>query len=105
MGDEGVEEPTIRQTGVIPVVTYMPAWAWRCGECGWLGIGLTSEREALGEASDHYWDEHGVALCKPIIDDEGDRLRLISHPGHRWNPVSGTDAVEECERCHDTIGK
>lgn len=34
-----------------------PAWTWRCGLCGWLGTGLTSEASATREAN-HHLDAH-----------------------------------------------
>lgn len=95
------KDPTIRQAGTIPVITMIPAWTWRCEECGWLGVGLSSEFAALKEASNHYWDEHNLALCKNLDDP----AQFAAHVGHRFHLVKGTDSTEQCERCGVFFGK
>ena len=94
------EHVVIRQQGTVPIVSHVPAFAWRCQVCGWLGTGHTSENAALKEASDHLWDEHNVPLCKSI-----DGEKQYGHPGHRWQHVKGTDSTDQCERCHEWCGK
>ncbi len=94
------EYVTIRQSGTLTVVQQVPAYAWRCNECGWLGTGHLNEVAALKEASDHMWDEHRIALCADINGE-----KQYGHPGHRWQRVPGTDAVDKCIRCTTTIGK
>lgn len=91
---------TIRQQGTVPLVQHVPAFAWRCNTCGWLGLGHMSEAGALKEASDHMWDDHEIALCASINDK-----KQYGHPGHRWHHVKGSDSTDQCERCHEYIGK
>ncbi len=105
--------PTVIQSGTFQTIVTHDAWVWRCEArrprpgrpledeaCGWLGVSLPSERAALGEASTHYWTQHEIALCASI-----DGQIQFGHPGHRWKEVRGTDAIEQCERCGETIGK
>lgn len=89
------DEFVVKQSGTIAVVSHVPAWAWRCGRCGWLGTGWTSETGATKEAADHVWNDHGIAAC---------------HPGwyggpHIWRHVQGTDSIDRCDRCEWEIGK
>lgn len=86
----------IVQTGKVPVLSYVDAWAWRCGECGWLGTGHTSERTATKEAAQHLWDEHQIALCGPD---------MYGHDGHVWEPLATWSDVDKCARCGWEIGK
>lgn len=39
--------------GTRPVTTYVEAYGWRCGTCGWLGSGLSSPEAALREGERH----------------------------------------------------
>lgn len=94
------EHITIRQQGTTPIVQHVPAFAWRCWACGWLGLGHTSENAALKEASTHMWNDHQIALCAPIGDE-----KQYGHPGHRWVHVKGTDSTDRCQRCQDWCGK
>lgn len=92
--------PRIEQRGTIPVVHQDPAYAWFCTLCPARNVAFRSEREALGDAADHYWEEHEIALCQKIGD-----LIQFGHPGHRWQHIKFTDSCDECERCHTVIGK
>jgi predicted RNA-binding Zn-ribbon protein involved in translation (DUF1610 family) len=87
---------TVKQSGSVAVTSHVPAWVWRCEECGWLGTGWTSESGATKEGSDHLWNEHDIAVCGP---------EMYSHDGHRWEHVKGTDSVSRCSRCGWEIGK
>lgn len=86
---------TVKQSGTVPVTTHVPAYAWQCDECGWLGTGWTSESGALTEAQDHLWNDHGMVPCDP------EKLGN----GHRWKRVQGTDSIDQCERCGRYCGK
>lgn len=96
----GREHVTIKQSGTVPVVSHVPAWVWRCNECGWLGTGHTSQSACIRDVSDHVWTDHGIALCGSI-----DGERQWGHPGHRWKLVKVTDPISRCERCKETTGK
>lgn len=96
-GDYHVPENVIvKQQGTVPVVSQVPAWVWRCGECGWLGTGLMSESSAVKEAAQHMWDDHGIAICGP---------KMYGHPGHVWKPLAPWSDVDKCDRCGWEIGK
>ncbi len=91
---------TIKQSGVVHIIKQVPSWVWRCEECGWIGLGHTSEHTALAEASSHIWDDHDIAICAPI-----DGVKQFGHPGHQWKYIKGTDSIDQCARCKDVIGK
>lgn len=78
----------VKQSGQTTVTTTVPAWLWRCTECGWLGTGWTSEGGATKEGADHLWDDHGIAYCHP--DEQGE---------HRWERIAGSDGASRCKRC------
>lgn len=86
---------TIKQHGTVPIISHVPAYAWRCNECGWIGTGHTSERVAEREAADHAWADHGVAAC----------LGAGVGAPHAWKRVPGTDSTDQCERCSAWCGK
>lgn len=46
------------QSGSVRVTTYVPGWAWRCQECGWLGVDHTTEEGARHEADRHLAVKH-----------------------------------------------
>lgn len=94
------EVVVVRQSGMVPVLSHVPGFIWRCYICGWVGLGHTSENSALKEASTHAWDDHQIAVCAPI----GDK-KQYGHPGHRWEHVKGSDSTDRCTRCGDYIGK
>lgn len=100
-GDEALTEKdqtrpfTVKMTGSVPITAHVPAFAWRCHECGWLGTGWTSEREAEREASDHLWEDHMIPGCRPDV---------LGDP-HRWEEVPGTDSTDKCVRCGRYCGK
>lgn len=59
-------EATVMQYGSVPITTYVPGWAWRCLECGWLGVDLTTEEGARHEADRHLVETHsGTATPAP----------------------------------------
>ncbi len=89
---------TVRQSGTVQVVSTVPAWGWRCGLCGWAGMGWTSENGARREAADHLWDDHQQAACDP------NELGPLPFP-HVWERVKGTDSTDRCERCGRYCGK
>jgi hypothetical protein len=86
---------TVQQSGTIPVITQHPAYAWRCQECGWLGVGLGSETAATKEAAKHTWEEHKIVPCRP---------ERFGDP-HKFQHVKGTDSISKCDRCEWEIGK
>lgn len=50
-------------------------WAWRCGECGWVGVDLASEMSAWREAA-----RHGCEST-PRIVDQPCSVQLFNHEG------------------------
>ena len=93
---------TVKQSGIVTVTSAVPAYVWRCHECGWLGTGWTSEAGAVREAVDHLWDDHGIACCDP---DELGPHGPYGHVQHVWKRITGTDSTDQCERCGRYCGK
>ena len=55
----------------MPRIVHDPSWIWRCGECGWLGVGCNTTRFALQESGRHFEAEH-PEKPNPMIAVEGD---------------------------------
>lgn len=85
----------VKESGTVPVIQHVPAFAWRCNTCGWLGTGLLSAVQATAEAADHVWTDHQIVPCTPDSYD----VR------HDFQRVAGTDSIDKCQRCEWVVGK
>jgi len=65
------------------------AWCWRCNNdnCGWVGLGLSSQQAALQEACRHLIDDfethHGMVEVRPAWNETEQRATATCHCGYQ----------------------
>ncbi|MGW2721392.1 hypothetical protein [Streptomyces sp. NPDC001492] len=89
-----------------PAITIrksMGQWVWRCNNdnCGWVGIGLFSQRAALREACRHLVDvfdqHHGMVELRPSWNEDEQRGRATCHCGYEAEEKTETGAETAIE--------
>jgi hypothetical protein len=48
----------VTKSGMMPRTVWMDAWAWRCGECGYLGVDCGTDGIATAEGIAHLNEKH-----------------------------------------------